>query len=114
VPRTRGLTARVRARIIRSRLPRSSGSRLIASLRRRSALRPPAAVVVPRAEHPISRADISSNALKVLYRLKDAGYQGFLVGGAVPTCCSACTRRTSTSRPTRTPSRCASCSATAG
>jgi poly(A) polymerase len=43
----------------------------------------PLPVVVPRAEHPISRADISSNALKVLYRLKDAGYQGFLVGGAV-------------------------------
>ncbi|HEY2463959.1 MAG TPA: polynucleotide adenylyltransferase PcnB [Steroidobacteraceae bacterium] len=40
-------------------------------------------VVVPRAEHSISRADISPNALKVLYRLKEAGYQGFLVGGAV-------------------------------
>lgn len=40
-------------------------------------------LVVPRADHPISRANISSNALKVLYRLKEAGYQGFLVGGAV-------------------------------
>jgi poly(A) polymerase len=40
-------------------------------------------VVIPRAEHSISRAGISPNALKVLYRLKDAGYQGFLVGGAV-------------------------------
>lgn len=40
-------------------------------------------VVVPRAEHPISRAQISPNALKVLYRLKDAGFQAFLVGGAV-------------------------------
>jgi poly(A) polymerase len=39
--------------------------------------------VIPRAEHSISRADISPNALKVLYRLKEAGYQGFLVGGAV-------------------------------
>ncbi len=39
--------------------------------------------VIPRDEHPISRANISSNALKVLYRLKDAGYQAFLVGGAV-------------------------------
>ena len=39
--------------------------------------------VVARNEHPISRANISSNALKVLYRLKDAGYQAFLVGGAV-------------------------------
>lgn len=39
--------------------------------------------VVTRDGHPISRANISSNALKVLYRLKEAGYQAFLVGGAV-------------------------------
>lgn len=39
--------------------------------------------VVAREQHPISRANISSNALKVLYRLKEAGYQAFLVGGAV-------------------------------
>lgn len=39
--------------------------------------------IVPRDQHPISRANISSNALKVLYRLKEAGYQAFLVGGAV-------------------------------
>ena len=43
----------------------------------------PPPVIVPRAEHPISRANISPPALKVLYRLKDAGYQAFLVGGAV-------------------------------
>lgn len=40
-------------------------------------------LIVPRDEHPISRANISSNALKVLYRLKEAGYQAFIVGGAV-------------------------------
>lgn len=40
-------------------------------------------VIIPRSEHPISRAAISPNALKVLYRLKEAGYQAFLVGGAV-------------------------------
>jgi poly(A) polymerase len=40
-------------------------------------------VVIPRAEHSISRAQISPNALKVLYRLKEAGFQAFLVGGAV-------------------------------
>jgi poly(A) polymerase len=40
-------------------------------------------VVIPRPEHPVSRRAISPNALKVLYRLKDAGYQAFLVGGAV-------------------------------
>ena len=39
--------------------------------------------VVPRADHPISRSNISPAALKVLYRLKDGGYQSFLVGGAV-------------------------------
>lgn len=39
--------------------------------------------VVARGQHPISRSNISSNALKVLYRLKEAGYQAFLVGGAV-------------------------------
>ena len=39
--------------------------------------------MIPRPEHSISRAAISPNALKVLYRLKEAGYQGFLVGGAV-------------------------------
>ncbi|NMH60225.1 polynucleotide adenylyltransferase PcnB [Alteromonas ponticola] len=38
---------------------------------------------MPRAEHGISRDDISENALKVLYRLNKAGYQAFLVGGCV-------------------------------
>jgi len=42
-----------------------------------------APVIVARADHPISRSEISGNALKVLYRLKDAGYQAFLVGGCV-------------------------------
>mgnify|MGYP003557726365 FL=1 len=40
-------------------------------------------LVIPRAEHPISRSLISDSALKVLYRLKDAGYASFLVGGCV-------------------------------
>ena len=39
--------------------------------------------IVPRAEHGISRKDISANALRVLYRLRDGGFQGYLVGGAV-------------------------------
>ena len=39
--------------------------------------------IIPRSEHNISRANISDNALKVLYRLKKAGYQAFLVGGGV-------------------------------
>jgi len=40
-------------------------------------------LAIPRSEHSISRAAISPNALKVLYRLKEAGYEAFLVGGAV-------------------------------
>jgi len=39
--------------------------------------------VIPRAEHTISRSAISPNALRVLYRLRDGGYQAFLVGGCV-------------------------------
>ena len=39
--------------------------------------------IIPRADHNISRAHISENALKVLYRLKDAGYEAYLVGGGV-------------------------------
>ncbi len=39
--------------------------------------------MIPRASHCISRADISEGALKVLYRLKGAGYEAFLVGGGV-------------------------------
>jgi poly(A) polymerase len=40
-------------------------------------------VIIPRPDHPVSRAQVASSALKVLYRLKDAGYQAFLVGGCV-------------------------------
>lgn len=40
-------------------------------------------VIIPRAEHIISRANISANALKVLYRLRGAGYRACLVGGGV-------------------------------
>jgi poly(A) polymerase len=39
--------------------------------------------VLPRPEHPISRKDISPNALKVLYRLHQRGFKGYLVGGSV-------------------------------
>jgi len=39
--------------------------------------------IIPRSDHPVSRSAISPNALRVLYRLKDAGFQGFLVGGCV-------------------------------
>lgn len=39
--------------------------------------------VVPRSEHPLSRRDVDPDALKVLYRLKDANYIAYLVGGSV-------------------------------
>ena len=39
--------------------------------------------IIPRDQHTISRAFISENALKVLYRLKNAGYKAYLVGGGV-------------------------------
>ncbi|WP_305804039.1 polynucleotide adenylyltransferase PcnB [Stenotrophomonas sp. YIM B06876] len=38
---------------------------------------------IPRDQHTISRKDISPNALRVLYRLRDAGFGAYLVGGAV-------------------------------
>lgn len=44
---------------------------------------PAAPRIIPRPEHNISRSDISKNALKVLYRLHNAGFQAFLVGGCV-------------------------------
>lgn len=40
-------------------------------------------MIISRAQHPISRALVSENALKVLHRLKDAGYASLLVGGCV-------------------------------
>ncbi|MFW5450501.1 MAG: polynucleotide adenylyltransferase PcnB [Methylophagaceae bacterium] len=40
-------------------------------------------LVVLRPDHSISRKQISSAALKVLYGLKDAGYEAYLVGGCV-------------------------------
>ncbi len=50
-------------------------------------LDPPAATgaprIIPRSEHPVSRSNISPNALRVLYRLKEAGFEAFLVGGCV-------------------------------
>jgi poly(A) polymerase len=41
------------------------------------------ATVLERDHHRISRKQISPNAVKVLYKLAEAGYHGFLVGGGV-------------------------------
>ncbi|MDQ7017302.1 MAG: polynucleotide adenylyltransferase PcnB [Gammaproteobacteria bacterium] len=43
----------------------------------------PVATIIPRSEHGVSRNNISKNALKVLYRLNDAGFRACLVGGGV-------------------------------
>ena len=43
----------------------------------------PALRIIPREQHVISRKNISKAALRVLYRLNEAGYQAYLVGGAV-------------------------------
>ncbi|MEJ2201269.1 MAG: CCA tRNA nucleotidyltransferase, partial [Desulfuromonadaceae bacterium] len=40
-------------------------------------------IILPRAEHCISRKDIDENTLKVLYRLSRQGYKAYLVGGGV-------------------------------
>ncbi len=39
--------------------------------------------IIPRPDHPISRKDIDHDTLKVMYKLKDAGFEAYLVGGAV-------------------------------
>ena len=39
--------------------------------------------IIPRAEHPISRANIDVEVLKVLYRLHHNGFRACLVGGSV-------------------------------
>ena len=41
------------------------------------------AVVIPPGEHPIDEKQLDREALKVLYRLRDAGFKGYLVGGGV-------------------------------
>ena len=41
------------------------------------------ATIVPRSAHPISRRQIDSDALKVLYRLHEHNYIAYLVGGSV-------------------------------
>ena len=43
----------------------------------------PEPIIIPRAEHSISRSQIDENTLKVLYRLHRNGYRAYLVGGGV-------------------------------
>jgi poly(A) polymerase len=39
--------------------------------------------LIPRSEHTISRRDFSRDALRVLYRLHESGFQAYLVGGGI-------------------------------
>ncbi|PIE57302.1 MAG: polya polymerase [Desulfobulbus propionicus] len=41
------------------------------------------AVIIPPGAHPIEEKHLDREALKVLYRLRGAGYKGYLVGGGV-------------------------------
>lgn len=43
----------------------------------------PQPLIIPRAEHCISRNDIDPDALKVLYRLASLNHEAYLVGGSV-------------------------------
>lgn len=45
--------------------------------------RMPPPVIVPRAEHTLSRRDVDPDALKVLYRLHQFNHAAYLVGGGV-------------------------------
>ena len=47
------------------------------------ALPQPVLRIIPRDQHVLSRRDVSPNALRVLYRLREAGFGAYLVGGAV-------------------------------
>jgi len=44
---------------------------------------PRLARIIPRDSHPISRSKISRDALRVLYRLRETGFDAYLVGGCV-------------------------------
>ncbi len=43
----------------------------------------PPPLIISRDQHPVSRKDIDIEALKVMYRLRDAGFAAYLVGGGV-------------------------------
>ncbi len=57
--------------------------RLISKLKKSQPASIDEAEVIAREDHSISRNHISENALKVLHRLKSAGYDSYLVGGGV-------------------------------
>ena len=40
-------------------------------------------VIIPRDQHTVSRKQLSSAAVKTLYRLQDCGFDAYLIGGGV-------------------------------
>ncbi len=65
-----------------TQLPKPLGKSLSRWLPRRTPA-PPEPRVIPRQDHSISRQQVSEEALKVLYRLKNADFEAYLVGGCV-------------------------------
>lgn len=57
--------------------------KLIDRLRGKTTPVTPKRVIIAREHHSVSRKDISSAALKTLYRLREHGHDAFLVGGCV-------------------------------
>ena len=66
-----------------SRFHQNMLRRLISKLKKSPTSSDTSLQVIARKEHGISRDHISENAIKVLYRLKKAGYEAYLVGGGV-------------------------------
>ena len=60
-----------------------SNQRVAAKMSSRDSAHSLTPTVIARADHNVSRRDISNGALRVLYRLNEAGYAAYLVGGAV-------------------------------
>lgn len=58
-------------------------AKLIKNLRPKKTSKKVTYSIISRDNHNISRKDISSAALKTLYKLHEAGFQAFLVGGSV-------------------------------
>ena len=52
-------------------------------IRGRGAVKGPEPIIIPRADHTISRRLISPHALKVLRGLQEGGFEAYLVGGCV-------------------------------
>ena len=77
------LPIRADQQIFRSSTIKAFFAKLLFKRKKVAAQKIDARCIISRSQHTISRANISPNALKVLYRLKSAGFQGYIVGGGV-------------------------------